>query len=169
MDPSPVPTSKPTQSSIHTYHCLCTHLIFATTTPLTNLPTRSSSSLDKAYILPLPPPPSSLPPDPDSESEPSAPKIANKPADRNSHYALLLSTAVDRKAQIITRSDGFEKRYLQRCGRCRLVIGYQLDWAQFGEKEGRREDVVYLLPGGLLSTDEMVQGKDMTSHIALEE
>lgn len=49
------------------------------------------------------------------------------------------------------------------------MIGYQLDWAQFGEKEGRREDVVYLLPGGLLSTDEMVQGKDMTSHIALEE
>jgi hypothetical protein len=85
-----------------------------------------------------------------------------KPID---HYGLMLSTTVDRQAEILQSDDGFEKRYLHRCGRCSLVIGYQLDWALFensgeGEnKAGRREDVVYLLPGGLLSTSEMVMGK----------
>ena len=58
---------------------------------------------------------------------------------------------------------GFEKRYLQRCGRCNLTVGYQLDWAQFGDenagKTGRREDVVFLMPGGLVTTREMVMGK----------
>jgi hypothetical protein len=69
---------------------------------------------------------------------------------------------------MITRTDGFEKRYLQKCGRCRVVVGYQLDWGQYGEKEGRREDAVYLLPGGLLSTEEMGSGTDMSASIRFE-
>lgn len=116
----------------------------ATTTPLSSLPRRSTSSLDKAYILLLPSPPSTHSPpldDSDSEAEAEAEgepstsqeKSLPKPS---SHYALLLSTVVDRKPQIITRSDGFEKRYL--------------------------------LPGGLMSTEEMVEGKDMASNITLE-
>jgi len=85
-------------------------------------------------------------------------------------YALLLSTTLDRNPVVIRSKDGFEKRYLQRCGRCRLVVGYQLDKSQYeGEDEvGRKEDVVYLLPGGLLDTDEMVAGKDMTGSIGFE-
>lgn len=77
------------------------------------------------------------------------------------HYGLLLSTRQERDAEIITSDDGFEKRYLQRCGRCNLVVGYQLDWQQFGagERMGRREDVVFLLPGGFVKTADMIMGK----------
>lgn len=123
--------------------------------------------MDRAYILSLPPPP---PTNTDSDSEDDAANMggtAKKSAD--THYALLLSATTDKKAQIVTRTDGFEKRYLQRCGRCRLPIGYQLDWGQYGEKEGKREDVVYLLPGGLLSTDEMASGKDVAGIIGFAE
>ena len=42
-------------------------------------------------------------------------------------YTLLLSSTRDRAAKIITREDGFEKRYFWRCGRCKVVYGYQLD------------------------------------------
>ena len=73
------------------------------------------------------------------------------------HYGLLLSTRQDRNAEIITSDDGFEKRYLQRCGRCDIAMGYQLDWQQFAlDREGRRDDVVFLLPGGLVKTADMV-------------
>lgn len=79
------------------------------------------------------------------------------------HYGLLLSTRQEREAEMITSDEGFEKRYLQRCGRCNLVVGYQLDWQQFeggpGDKVGRREDVVFLLPGGFVKTADMIMGK----------
>jgi hypothetical protein len=86
-----------------------------------------------------------------------------------SDYAILLGTTIDRNAIIIRGEEGFEKRYLQKCGRCSLTVGYQLDKSQYeGEKElGRRDDVVYLLPGGLMTTEEMVAGKDMSSVIAI--
>lgn len=147
-------------AQVHTYHCLCTNIVLATTTPLADVPQRSSSSsLDKAHVLPLPPPPSAA-----SDEQSSA------------HYAMLLSTLLERKPQVVTGENGFEKRWLQRCGRCRLVVGYQLDWSQYEnvqqpavsddedlqqrKKMGRRDDVVYLLPGGLLSTADMAAGKE---------
>lgn len=50
----------------------------------------------------------------------------------NDHYTILLSTTLpDRKPVIIRRHDGFEKRLLLRCGRCRVVMGYLLDEAHF--------------------------------------
>ncbi len=186
MDPPPIPasggessSSALDQSPVFTYHCLCTHLIVATTTPLSALFRRSASSLDKAYILPLPSPTSArsrASDDSDSETEAQTSTSSAKPTTLISptrpHYALLLSAVTDRKPQIITRIDGFEKRYLQRCGRCRLVVGYQLDWGQYAdadtgtsERTGRREDVVYLLPGGLLSTEEMFEGRNMAPRI----
>ena len=139
---------------LHTYHCLCSHLLLASTKPLAGLNRRTAS--DKAHILPLPNSPRS--------------SHANHTDQRSSVYALLLSTTLDRNPVVIRSKDGFEKRYLQRCGRCRLVVGYQLDKSQYeGEDEvGRKEDVVYLLPGGLLDTDEMVAGKDMTGSIGFE-
>lgn len=59
---------------------------------------------------------------------------------------------------VIRREDGFEKRVLLRCGRCRLVVGYRLDQSQLGG-DGDAEKVVYLLPGGLVTTEEMKSGK----------
>jgi hypothetical protein len=71
-----------------------------------------------------------------------------------------LSTRIEKTAEVISSNEGFEKRYLQRCGRCSLVVGYQLDWAQFSvEKSGRREDYVFLLPGGFMTTSEMITGR----------
>lgn len=137
-------------STVYTYHCLCTHLLLATTTPLPALPTRQHC-IDKAHIMPLPPPPNSLP------------KNKHPQTNANDHCGLMLSTIPDRQAEIIQSDEGFEKRYLQRCGRCSLVVGYQLDWQQFAASEpnrsGRRDDVVFLLPGGFVTTSEMIMGK----------
>ncbi|EEQ91254.1 uncharacterized protein BDCG_06374 [Blastomyces dermatitidis ER-3] len=48
------------------------------------------------------------------------------------HYTILLSTTIpDRKPTMIRREDGFEKRLLLRCGRCRVVMGYALDEIHF--------------------------------------
>lgn len=81
------------------------------------------------------------------------------------------------------REDGFEKRRLLRCGRCRVVVGYFLDGVHFAhlassssssgggvtEEEGRGEEdeekkdevkVVYLLPGALMETGVMAKGDE---------
>lgn len=84
------------------------------------------------------------------------------------HYTILLSTTLpDRKHTVIRREDGFEKRLLLRCGRCRVVVGYVLDEEAHGTKskkegdanadadEEERAKVVYILPGSLVGTEEM--------------
>ncbi|KAK7187835.1 hypothetical protein DPSP01_010881 [Paraphaeosphaeria sporulosa] len=152
--PSPSPSEKlslAASSTVYTYHCLCTHLLLATSTPLHALPTRNNSA-DAAHIMPLPPPPAPTTKARRGSNEPVAP-----PTD---HYGLLLSTRLENAASMVTSDSGFEKRYLQRCGRCNLVVGYQLDWQQFGgERTGRKDDVVYLLPEGFVTTSEMIMGK----------
>lgn len=152
--PSPTPSEKislQASNTVYTYHCLCSHLLLATTTPLPSLPQRHHSA-DKAHIMPLPPAPTS-----------SSRKASTSQAP-NDHYGLLLSTRIEKVAEIISSDEGFEKRYLQRCGRCSLVVGYQLDWQQFSvEKSGRREDYVFLLPGGFMTTSEMIMGKQKAS------
>ena len=159
----PQPTSSDSSDpTVHTYHCVCTHLILASTTALTTLPKRGLGARDKASILPLPPLPHTSNADSDSETEDPQQSSSKDSKPTPSNYALLLGTTIDRTAQIIAREDGFEKRWLQRCGRCRLVVGYQLDWGQYSAlegKEGRRDDVVYLLDEGLVSTGEMKDGK----------
>ncbi|KAF2637486.1 hypothetical protein P280DRAFT_107181 [Massarina eburnea CBS 473.64] len=148
--PSPTPDEKislAASSTVYTYHCLCTHLLLATTTPLPSLPTRQQS-VDKAHMMALPPPPA-------ASNKGRAAQMAP-----NDHYGLLLSTRSDGNPEMVTSDEGFEKRYLQRCGRCSLVVGYQLDWQQFAtDRNGRRDDVVYLLPGGFVTTAEMIMGK----------
>lgn len=98
-------------------------------------------------------------------------------------YTALVSLAVPARQApvIIRRSDGFEKRWVLRCGRCKLAVAYHLDWSQFEQKtiaegkvvagsggggnkdsevrKGRREDVLYVLPGALMTTEEMLAGK----------
>jgi hypothetical protein len=139
---------------VHAYHCLCSHLLFASTKPLSALEHRAG--LDKSYILPLPPPPRSFHGDAEQQL---------------SHYALLPGVTRDRNPMVIRSAEGFEKRYVHRCGRCRLVVGYQLDRSQYqgeDDEDGIREDVMYLLPGGLLESDDMLAGKDMSANIGFE-
>lgn len=157
--PSPSPSEKislQASNTVYTYHCLCSHLLLATTTPLPSLPTRAHS-FDKAHIMPLPPPPAPS----------STRRASHAPTPTTDHYGLLLSTRQDRAAEIITSDEGFEKRYMQRCGRCNLVVGYQLDWQQFAsDRTGRREDHVFLLPGGFVKTSDMIVGKTGTAAAA---
>lgn len=119
--------------TVYTYHCICTQLVFSTTTPLGDLSTRSS---DKSHICPV-------------------------PENSKSHCASILNTSCDSKPTVIRREDGFEKKYFHRCIRCDLKVAYQLDKSQYeGETgHGAKQDVVYLLPNGLQSTEDMKHGK----------
>ncbi|EGD96549.1 hypothetical protein TESG_03989 [Trichophyton tonsurans CBS 112818] len=91
------------------------------------------------------------------------------------HYTILLSTTTpDRKPIILRRADGFEKRLLVRCGRCKVVLGYVLDEVHFkkvednkggagGTTEGEdsnvsgtgEPEVIYILPGSLVETEQL--------------
>ncbi|KAI5207957.1 hypothetical protein E4T38_03027 [Aureobasidium subglaciale] len=100
---------------IHTYHCICTQLVLATTTPLSTLKPRTS---DSSLILPLP----------------------DLSATTN-HYALLTNTTLDTAPTIIRLEDGFEKRYFHKCNRCDLSVGYSLDKSQSEDGKGMKGEV----------------------------
>ncbi|KFY29179.1 hypothetical protein V493_02502 [Pseudogymnoascus sp. VKM F-4281 (FW-2241)] len=94
----------------------------------------------------------------------------------------------DRRITTIRREDGFEKRILWRCGRCRVVVGYELDPSHFetavagggggdaeeGSSATRRESggigrVLYILPGWVQSTEHMASGKKIGEQGAVLE
>lgn len=153
---------------IRTQHCrFCNHLLLSTTRDLSTLPRRQSPGADSALILPLEKLRSSADEADDEQNG------ANS-ATRNSsvkHVTLLLSTTIpDRRATLIRREDGIEKRVLLRCGRCRVVVGYYLDrvhWTEErkgqngreengeAEEEEERPPAMYVLPGALVETEKM--------------
>lgn len=76
--------------------------------------------------------------------------------------------SADPVASVLKLDDGFEKRFSVRCNRCGLAAGYHLDKSQFTGSEsesGPKTDVLYVLPGGLLTTEEMREGKSMESEV----
>ena len=110
------------------HYCVCAQLLLSSSTPLASVPRRKG---DKAIILPLPAEPASL------------------TSQEDLHYALLARPLDDymftRSGEegpevIVAVDDGFEKRSLLRCGRCKVIWGYALH--QPGT--GRSEDAVYL-------------------------
>jgi hypothetical protein len=143
------------EPQIYTYHCLCNQLILATTKSLQSTPRRAGESLDKAHIVPLP----SLPKATDGGSEEPP---ATGEGSGSDHYTDIHNARLDRKPVVVRRSDGFETRYQHRCARCELVVGYQLDKAQYdgAAPAGRRQDVLYILPGALIATRDMADGKN---------
>ena len=108
---------------LQTHHCLCSTLLFATTGPISHF---SARKCDDARILQI------------STSE-----------SLGTHSAVLTEAIVtDAEPVMFKLPDGFEKRYLSKCQRCGLTVGYLLDWSMFDnnhEGQGRREDVAYLL------------------------
>lgn len=93
------------------------------------------------------------------------------------HYTILLSTtSPSTQPTMIRRTDGFEKRFLIRCGRCRLACGYALDRIHFPQKkkeeaeEGGKSDggadVVYILPGAVVETEDMMSNTENTVDTA---
>lgn len=171
-EPANLDTTAKAQPQINTYHCICSTLLLATTYKLHSLARRAGPALDQAYILPLPPA-AGLGGE-TAEDEDAEPQTWER-ADVG--YSLLLSTTQDRKPTVVRREDGFEKRILLRCGRCRLVVGYKFDPAHFRRAEGGTVggvvgeggqeaelgtgelEVAYLLPGGLVSSEELNTGK----------
>jgi phage FluMu protein Com len=121
---------------------------------------------------------------------PAVPQAAAAPSTENhggrkteqAHYTIPLSTLLpDAAPIIIRREDGFEKRVLLRCGRCRVVVGYKLPsentaTAPTAEEEGdddededdddenglttkgKREKAIYLLPGSIVGTEDLDVG-----------
>jgi len=126
------------------YHCICTQIVAATTTSFEQLPKRQTDGTAIATSGTF-----------GSASKPTL-SVQGLSAD---------STAV-----VLKLDDGFEKRYAVRCDRCGLTAGYRLDKSQFTGSEidtGPNEDVLYLLPGGLMTTEEMRGGKDMAKEVEL--
>ena len=166
--------SSESRLKIRTQHCrFCNHLLLATTRTLNTLPRRTGETKDNAIILPLEAKSQiSLP---SSDTDTDTPQAQSK----TTHATLLLSTTIpDRRATLIRREDGIEKRILLRCGRCRVVMGYYLDkihWANKSkpvnstntntdadadgdgetETEAERPPAVYILPGAVVETEEM--------------
>lgn len=68
-----------------------------------------------------------------------------------SNTSVLMNIHPDRRPIVVQREDGFEKRILLRCGRCKLVVGYVLNAVD-------ASSVTYILPGGLVETSEMSKG-----------
>jgi len=159
--------------NVQTYHCICNSLLLASTHTLSNLPRRQGSSLDEALILPLPsaPPTRSLSelyvPEAESGEDGHAEENEAMPPEG---YTILLGLVEDKKLTIIRREDGFEKRLLSRCVRCNLVVGYEIQGdgtamdVDSGSGKGKEAEcftgkILYLLPGGVMSTEVMMRGK----------
>lgn len=178
----------PQKHPIQTQHCrFCNHLLLATTRTLSTLPRRGEGAQDKAIILPL----ENGDTDADMEAETEIeaeieiegegkspfhedqPEATTATANKNTvkpktgsktkHTTLLLPTTIpDKRATLIRREDGIEKRILLRCGRCRVVVGYYLDQVHWesargagGNEDELRPRAVYLLPGAVVETAAM--------------
>jgi hypothetical protein len=158
---------------VQTYHCICNSLLLASTHKLSNLPRRQGSSLDEALILPLPSAPLIRSPSPaleDGQEGESETRSRDLPSEG---YTILLGLLQDKKVTTIRREDGFEKRVLSRCSRCNLVVGYELQEdgsaMDVDSQNGKGKDaawfagkVMYLLPGGIMSTGVMVEDKKLS-------
>ncbi|KAJ5693437.1 hypothetical protein N7462_002860 [Penicillium macrosclerotiorum] len=158
-----LPPEYSTRLPIRTQHCrFCNHLLLATTRDLSKLPRRGGEAQDKAIIVPLEAHEADL----DDELEGQEPSTTTATR-KSQHVTLLLSTTLpDRRATLVRREDGIEKRFLLRCGRCRAIMGYYLDKAHWGttrkqsykDEEPEMEErppAVYLLPGSVVETEQM--------------
>ncbi|CAI7642970.1 unnamed protein product [Penicillium glandicola] len=154
---------------IQTQHCrFCNHLLLATTRDISTLPRRGGEGKDKALILPLERKNSTDGEvEADLEEEAKTTETPRKARHASNHTTLLLATTIpDRRATVIRREDGIEKRLLLRCGRCKVVVGYYLDrvhWGSTGDRgvrdgeegEEERPPAVYLLPGSVVETEKL--------------
>ncbi|KAJ6010412.1 hypothetical protein N7451_001824 [Penicillium sp. IBT 35674x] len=154
-------TSSKPRLQIRTQHCtFCNHLLLATTRDISTLPRRGGEAKDKAIIVPL-----------EDRTNEEEVEMSEAQGARTKHATLLLSTTIpDRRATLIRREDGIEKRILLRCGRCKVVMGYYLDNVHYEEQKTKVVDgdenveekrpAVYILPGAIVETDKMGGNSD---------
>ena len=179
------------------YHCLCATHLLSTTHELSSLPRRAAPSLDRAYILPYARPPKKVRlsyPQPAHGSNQrdygSTSEANDEEEDADTErlgLTVLHNSTTPSKSQddagthaqegggdiiLISKDNGFERRWLWRCARCKLVIGYWLGWpdqaaedmeadtnGKNDRQEVRRPDVLFVLPEALVSTKAMKEGK----------
>ena len=146
--------------SHRTYHCVCSQLLLCTPYDLATLSRRAEPALDRALILPL----GAYPPGEES-SRPDGEHLEEETAQEDEHeqqqygISTFLHTTLDRKAVIVRREDGFEKRWIRRCGRCRTSVAYELH----GQVEGEGGNgtltpkIAYVLDESLIETDRLGQ------------
>lgn len=148
-----------TSLSVQTYHCICSNLVIASSFPLDK-----RRKLDGSIILPRPRVSQRLAAAAGLEApEELGGDDYEELSSLQQDVTMLISTMPTAgQAPLLIRSDeGIEKRYPLRCGRCKITLGYQLDWHQYeedstrGSQTGKREDVVYLLEDSVLSSDRM--------------
>lgn len=155
---------------IYTYHCLCSTHLLTTPYAIQRLPMRALPATDRARILPLP----SLHPAQGKEEEEQA-REARGHADATSFklsdgYPSILSPSLrpQRKAHIIRREDGYEKRRLWRCARCGLGVGYEIIIDVPGSSSGYDDDttrmatttqsskILYIFDESLINGDQLL-------------
>ena len=112
------------------YHCVCGTLLLILPgyANLEGLPRRKAKGLDQTPILVIK---SNITPQP-----------------------VLLSSTRDKRALIVKRPDGFEKRWLWKCARCKVPWAYELS-SEGKEQDGAKETAVCLLVDVLTSTPEL--------------
>lgn len=115
----------------HTFHCLCTTLILVSVRELDALQRRTERALDKAYVI----------------------RVADEKA-----QSRLLNVTQDEEV-VVEVANGFERRRLIKCTKCKLIVGYKLDQTHYPDSSIDAENIAYLLPGGLMSTEDMQAGK----------
>lgn len=131
---------------VHTYHCICSELVIALFSPLEKLSKRQSDGSQICRMVSL------------------------DPVDDG--FILWTSVDVSEQPIVLKLEDGFEKRYAIRCKTCGLQFAYSLDWCCFREEQGKKEgdsgsrlNVVYLLAGGLMSTEDVKGGREMGTEL----
>ncbi|KAL1976919.1 hypothetical protein VTN31DRAFT_3201 [Thermomyces dupontii] len=164
------PDTRHRRKPIHTYHCpYCNQLLLASTHTIPStiqtqqqpqdiaLPRRRSPGLDEAIIVPLKSTTRTTTTTTttiDDDEEGGGEGEVDAGGSQDSYSILLSSCVRDKVPVVVRREDGFERRSCLRCGRCRVVMGYFLDHKGKGEVE---EDVLYVLPGALVRTEELGQ------------
>lgn len=155
---------------VQTYHCICNCLLLASTHKLSNLPRRQGSCLDEALILPLPSAPPITSVENEQQRESETEDIKDFPSEG---YTVILGLNQEKKITVIRKEDGFEKRVLSRCARCNLIVGYEIQGdstamdvdnenSRGKEAEWFSGKVMYLLPGGIISTGVMEGEKKLS-------
>jgi hypothetical protein len=142
-------------ASPQTYHCICSKLIVATTYPLDQF-----RKLDRAIILPRPSTSTRLAVA--AGLAPDTIRTEETLADWPLAGVTLLTSIADQEPLLVRSEEGIEKRYPFKCGHCKVTLGYQLDEAQYENREGRsgrRDDVVYLLEGSVMPTTIVKSGE----------
>ena len=92
-------------------------------------------------------------------------------ADAAGYTILLALLRRDRAPKVVAREDGFEKRVIWRCGRCKVIVAYMLDESQYkgvkGKEPAKGADggSLYVLPGALTESGKLGEGQKVVELV----